>query len=233
MSDLPYKSYTGRWSASKFLTVDALSMEVAADVMKSAVGRDPLTIVQWKDEIYVADEKCGKVHIKTIIKWIGSESIDGPYGTVYPSEFDIPQNDIAIITAVPYKENYEFLGFQDENGEYLNEKEDFEYAFQAKADTVIYAVFSDTKIPQRNYTFDPNTFMISSDDVVSLNTTSVLVNDPNKIPTSAAVYREMEKKIESITLNGREVDISNKEANIDLSQDYLYEDEDIDFAGMF
>jgi hypothetical protein len=212
------------------MTVDAPSMDIAAETMRITVGKDPLTLVQWKDDIFIADEEATTVHIKVYIKWEGNEDAQGPYGTVYPSDFSIPPEDIAIITAVPANDRIGFQGFQDENGEYLNGRNEFEYAFRAKADTVIYAVFSDTRAPSSNYVFDANTFTISSNNVVSLNTTDTLVDDPYKIPTSQAVFNECEKKIETITLNGREVDINNKKAEIDLTQDYLYEDEDIDFA---
>ena len=233
MSDINYKSYTGRWSQSKYMTVDAPSMDVAADVMRNVNNKEPITIVQWKDDVIVADEKSNEIHVNVIVKWVGSDKETGPYGNVYPSHLDIQPNDIAILTAVPKHERIAFMGYQDESGEYVSPKGQTEYAFRAKVDTTLYAVFSDTRVPTSAYTFDANTFMISSDNNVSLNTTDVIINDPYKIPTSRAVYEECERKLESITLNGRDVEIENKQAKIDLTQDYLYEDEDIDFAELF
>jgi hypothetical protein len=230
MSEKIYKSFTGRWNQSEYMTVDASSLDVAIDVMSKAKGKDPLTVVRWKDDIIVATEDLTTVTIKTYIKWIGSDKIEPPYGKVYPSEFKIPPGDVAIVTAVPDNERITFKGFQNESGEYVEYSP--EYAFKAKTDTVLYAVFAENFSPA-NYTFDPNSFTISMDNVISLNTTSEIIDDPHKIPTSQAVFNEMEKKIESITLNGRDVTVFNKEARIDLTQDYLYEDEDIDFAELF
>ena len=215
------------------MTVDAPSMDIAAKIMKNAKGKDPVTLVRWKDDICVADSNQNLIHVKVLVKWIGSSQVTAPYGNVYPSRLDIEPNNVAIITAVPANERITFMGFQDENGEYLNGKNECEYAFKAKADTTLYAVFSDVRVPPSGYTFDANTFMISSDNMISLNTTEEIVDDVYKIPTSHAVYKELEKKIETITLNGRDVEIDNKQANIDLTQDYLYEDEDIDFAELF
>ena len=232
MADLEYKSYTGRWGQSKYMTVDAPSMDIAAEKMHQIKGSDPITIVTWKDDILLAHETDVNANVRAYVKYIGSDKHGPPFGDVYPSNASVPINDIVILTAVPANEEIQFVGYTDENGNELGDGITPEYWFRVKQDTIIYANFTDGVPPRSGYTFDENQFQISAENMVSLKTTDELTNSAFLVPTSRAVHKEMEKKIESITVNDKPVDIKDKTAMIDLSQDYLYEHDDIDFSSL-
>ena len=240
MTESKLNSYTGRWASKRgFLTVDAPNLESAVMEMKRVKGVDPMTVVRLKDDVYIANEEIDYMHVQVLAKYnkLPGEEIIPDFGQVYPKKVLVPYKDQVILTAIA-NPGYTFLSYTNENGDVLTTGNEFK--FVVKGNTTIYANFQKggrTDIP---YTFNENQFLVTNENYVSIKTAENIVDDPDLIPTSKAVYQGLEGKvdkgdpdyenpIEIITLNDRPVEVEDKVAKIDLTQEYLYEDEDINF----
>ena len=240
MTENNLNSYTGRWaSKGGFLTVDAPNLETAIESMKQVKGTDPMTVVRLKDDVYIANEEVDFIHVRVQANYIKKEHEDIPtnFGQVYPKQILVPYKDQAIITAVP-NTGFAFVSYTNERGDVLTTENEFK--FVVNGETTIYANFMKGGNPNIPYTFNEHNFLVTDDNYVSIRTTDSIINDPDYIPTSQAVFNGLENKvdkgdpdyenpIEIITLNDQPVEVEDKVAKIDLSQSYLYEDEDIDF----